>query len=169
MRLTRQHVETPDEPDRPSHFNEDQNEYATRNNTERDFPVEPYTPHLGFMGAPPPDPIPVFITEHPPQRRLIKRANLADYTLGSFNSTAQQAGGADLRRTRMVISNNDADTEVLISSKQGDIAAACFVLGAGKTIELFHNDAVWIRPGTSGGGTVSSCSVLTEFEMDDND
>jgi hypothetical protein len=66
----------------------------------------------------------------------------------------------------MVIRNNDADTSVFCAGKEGDTDFAGFEIAPGKDIELFHNDPVWLRPGTAGGGTVSSVSVLSEFDVD---
>lgn len=163
-----QRADVPSQPDRPSHFAEDVNEYAPRNGTELDYPDTAFQPpHYGF-DAPPADPIGVYIVEAPPRERVIKRTVTGDYTLGALVPTVQ-LGGADLRRTRMLIRNNDADTDVLVSSKQGDINAACFRVVPGKDLEIFHNDAVWAKADTNGGGVVSSISVVAEFEMDDHD
>jgi hypothetical protein len=66
-----------------------------------------------------------------------------------------------------VIRNNDTDTSVWYSSKEGDILAASFQIGPGKELEIFHNDAVWLEGGTDGDSVVTSVSVLAEFEVDD--
>lgn len=155
-------------PDRPSHFDEDVNEYAPKNNTDVDYPTE-FDPDVKYgFDAPPPAPIPVFITETPPERRVIRRANRGNYTLGGLITEPVMIAGNDLRRKRLVIRNNDADTDVWIFSKRTDGTAAAFRLAFGKDIEEFHNDAVWAQAITgSGDSVVTSLSVLAEIEIDD--
>lgn len=152
------------EPQRPSHFEEDQNVRVPRNHTDNDYPTEAdTTTHFGFH-APPPDPIPVYITETTPERRVVKDWRPLTVTLTAA-AQPNQLGSASLKRTRMVVRNNDvANSLIVVKSPTDNVNTSGFTILAGKEIEFFHNRAVW---GYSLLG--ASVTVLEEFDIEDAD
>jgi hypothetical protein len=166
VRLTKPPMADQDNgPERPSHFHEDVNEYAPKNNTLLDYDDAVVQEELGFP-VPPADPIGVYLTEKPPADRVIRKAFRATYSLSAAMGP-QQLAGADTRRVRIFIRNNDADTTVLLRSKPSDGSPASFPLGPGQSTEEFHTDAVWAVNGTDGDSVVTSVGVLIEYEVED--
>jgi len=152
------HVEAPNQPDRPSHFREDQNERDIV--PSPDYPTEmEESVDLGFLPAA--NPVPVYLVEPPPADRTLRQWSTGQMTL---TGSGQELSGADRRRTRMVVVNNDTDATVLLSRKKDDIAALCYPIAPGKDVELLHNDSVYAR--ATGGDASAPIGWIVEFEIE---
>lgn len=152
------------EPVRPSHYAEDQNERVPRNHTDVDYANTVDVATKYGVGAPPPDPIPVYMTETPPVRRTVRDWRPITVTLAAAGQP-NQLGSASLKRTRMVVRNNDAaNTVVVIKAPTDNGNTSGFTITAGKEIEFLHNRPVW---GYSTLG--ASVTVLEEFDIEDAD
>lgn len=152
-----------DEPERPSHFEEDINVYATYENTQQDYPSEGApVPHYGWQ-APPPDPIPVYLVEAPPRDRVLTKWAAVSST--AVPAVGQRVGAKDRMRTRMYVYNTDAANSLIIVGSSTDIAASGLALPAGKTVEFFHNQEVWVLAPT---GLTTTYTAFWEYQIEEN-
>lgn len=155
-------------PERPSHFNQDVNEYAPRNSTELDYPVgtdadiEKEIPH-GWV--PPHTSAPVYLTEAPPKDRKLIKGSAMHLVLDTANRSYPLVG-ANRNRTRLKVVNSDDTASVaLIFDENDNIQVAGFFLGPGDDVEMFHNSAMWAK--VTGGDGAATVEVYTEYEVDD--
>lgn len=155
-------------PDRPSHFNQDQNVRVSRGETELDFPVgadaaaEMAVPH-GWV--PPMESTPVYLTEAPPVGRPIIRGSAMHLVM---DTTAKKYPivGANRNRKRMKVVNSDDTANVaLVFGELDNIQVAGFWLGPGDDVEMYHNAAMWAE--VVGGDGAATIEVYTEYEVDD--
>jgi len=163
----RQHDTVPQGPERPSHWNEEQNVRVSRNETELDYPVgtdadiERGIQH-GFV--PPMESTPVYLTEPPPKGRKLIRGSAMHIPLITAGKSYPLAA-ANPNRTRLVIANSDDTASVaLIFDENHNIDIAGFWLGPGDTVEMYHNSAVWGK--VTGGDGAANVEVYAEYEVE---
>lgn len=133
------HVNDDDNVDnRPSHWHEDQNERDVQPNPDYQTTGLVEEPQLGFV--PPPNPVPVYVTEPVPGDNKIRQWAPASATV---TSTHVRIAGADRRRQRMVLTNNSTDKVVYLGRRNGDLSINAYPLNFGDDVELTHNDEVW--------------------------
>lgn len=161
MRLTK-NIRRDTGPDRPTHFNQDVNEYTQRRDqTEQDFATEE-DKAVTTTGFPPvAEPVPVILVESPPRARILRRALLNTYTLDSGVDRLQQIASDERMRVRLFVRNlDDADSAFLALSGMDKNQSRALELPAGKDIEMFHNVAVWAFCATS------TVKIAVEVEME---
>lgn len=156
----------PNGPARPSHFNEDVNQYAPKNQTDMDFPSLEDGASLPASGFEPPStPAPVYLTEPPPKDRAVRKWS-ATHVFVDTSARKVQVAAANRNRTRLVVMNSDDTASVaLVSDENDNIQVAGFWLGPGDTVEMFHNSGVWAQ--AIGGDGAANVEVLQEFDLDD--
>lgn len=143
-------VNTPQlaEPDRPTHFREDQNQRDIL--PEQDYATQHVDEPHGFLPAA--NPVPVYMVEPPPADMTLR-----DWTGNTTTLAAAGQGirilGPDRRRTRFKITNLDGANTVIVSKGQSSVDTVGFTLAAGKTEEFFHNSDVWVR--STAGAAIS--------------
>lgn len=154
-------------PERPSHWNEEQNVRVSRNETELDYPVgtdadiERAVPH-GWV--PPMESTPVYLTEAPPKDRKLVRGSAMHLVMDTANRSYPLVG-ANKNRTRLKIVNSDDSASVaLIFDENDNINLAGFWLGPGDDVEMYHNSALWGK--VTGGDGAATVEVYTEYEVD---
>lgn len=154
-------------PDRPTHWNEEQNVRVSRNETELDYPVgsdadiEREIPH-GFV--PPMESTPVYLTEPPPKGKKLIRGTAMHLVMDTA-SRSYPLVGANPNRTRLKIVNSDDTASVaLIFDENHNINIAGFWLGPGDDVEMFHNAAMWGK--VTGGDGAATIELYTEYEVD---
>lgn len=155
-------------PERPSHFNEEQNVRVSRDETERDYPDrsdaarEMEVPH-GWV--PPMESTPVYLTEAPPKDRKIVRGSAMHLVMETAGKKYPIVG-ANRNRTRMKVVNSDDSANVaLVFGELDNIQVAGFWLGPGDDVEMHHNSAMWAE--VIGGDGAATIEVYTEYEVDD--
>lgn len=155
-------------PDRPTHFNEDQNVRVSRDETELDYPVgtdAALEQQLPYGWAPPITPAPVYLTEPPPKDRRMIRAT-AMHVVVTDTTTKVPLVSANRNRTRLKIVNSDDTTSVaLVFGELDNINVAAFWLGPGDDVEMYHTSAMWAQ--LSGGDGAATIEVYTEYEVDE--
>lgn len=151
-----------DEPERPSHFGEDQNERVPEDQGAVDYRTdEPESPEYGFQ--PSTEAIPVYLTEPAPNVRPIRKwqGNVVTVTGGQ---EPVQILTNDRNRTRAVVVNlDDADPVYLSATNNDNPGMFASRLGPGKEIEFLHNSEVWLY---TTGVLVADVSYHVEWEMD---
>lgn len=127
----------PNEVERPSNWHEDQNERDVP--PDLDYPTEVVAePDLGFV--PPPDPTPVYLTEPPPGGNSIVKWSAGNIQL---TTSWENIAGADRKRKKMVLVNNDDTDTIYLFRRTGDININGYPLKPGKDVTFEHNDEVW--------------------------
>lgn len=156
----------PNGPARPSHFNEDVNEYIPRDNTDLDYTgVQDGVPFAATGFEPPSTPAPVYLTESPPKDRTLRKWS-ATHVFVDTAAKKVQVAAANRNRTRLVVTNSDDTASVaLVADENDNITIAGFWLGPGDTVEMFHNSGVWAQ--AIGGDGAANVEVLQEFDVDD--
>lgn len=162
--LFRAHVQRrdpdPNDARRPSHWHEDQNERDVP--PLADYPTDVVEePVIGFV--PPANPVPVYLTEPPPNDRALRQWAPQSMTVGTDRV---QLCGSDRRRTRMMITNNDTDATVYLLRREDDLLINGYPLMPGKDVELRHNDQVWAV--ASGGDVSAPLGWFAEFELEES-
>jgi len=138
-------AEVVDEPERPTHFREDENvrvpketqgmvDYAT---------VEPVVPaEYGYLPAP--DSTPVYLTEPPPVVRPIRKWQADRYVVDNASAEPIKILGNDRNRMRAVIANMDAVNSVYLTPfPQNKNIMFAREVKAAEDVEMYHNSAVW--------------------------
>lgn len=155
-------------PERPSHFNEDQNVRVSRDETALDYPVksdasaEMQVPH-GWI--PPMESTPVYLTEAPPKDRKIIRGSAMHLVMDTTGKKYPVVGG-NRNRTRLKIVNSDDSASVaLVFAETDSITIAGFWLGPGDDVEMYHNSPMWAE--VTGGDGAATIEVYTEFEVEE--
>lgn len=156
----------PQGPERPSHFGEDQNVRASRNETSLDFPVGTdvqIEEQVPYGWTPPMESTPVYLTEAPPKDRSLRNWS-------AFRAVVEARRipvlSKNRNRVRAVISNTDDTASIYLlqdENIQYDIAG--FQLKPGTSIEMLHNAAVWAV--AAGGDGFATIEVMMEYEVDD--
>lgn len=153
-----------DEPERPSHFEEDQNsrvpddqgavDYTTQVDVEN---VE--TPRPTFST----EAIPTYLVEAPPGGDSNLRWNGENFTLAPTDNGICIASN-DRKRNRLKILNTSAATDVYLvnEAESGNRQGRGYLLPGGKDVEMTHNNEVWAYLLSTAGGAVT-ISVLTEY------
>jgi len=126
------------EDNRPSHWHDDQNEREVLPTPDFQTSELAEQPVYGFV--PPPNPVPVYLTEPLPGDNSIRQWTPQSATITSKH---ERIAGADRRRTRIVITNNSTDKVVYLGRRNGDIVINAYPLSFGREVELLHNDEVW--------------------------
>lgn len=155
-------------PDRPSHFNQDQNARVSRNETELDYPIgadAALEQEVSYGWTPPMESTPVYLTEPPPKGKRLIRGSAAHITV-TDTTTKVPLVNANRNRTRLKIVNSDDTTNVaLVFGELDNINVAGFWLGPGDDVEMFHTSAMWAQ--LSGGDGAATIEVYTEYEVDE--
>ena len=154
-------------PDRPSHFNQEQNVRVSSNETELDYPVgddaviEQGIPH-GWTPAV--DSTPVYLTEAPPVGRPIIRGSAMHLAMDTADRRYPVVSANRNRRHMKVVNSHDTASVALIFGELDNIDVAGFWLGPGDDVEMNHNSAVWA---VLADGAAATIEVYTEYEVDD--
>lgn len=155
-------------PDRPSHFNEEQNARVSRDETQLDYPVgtdaaaEAAVPY-GWV--PPVESAPVYLTEAPPKDRKLVRGSAMHLVMDTTGKKYPIVGG-NRSRTRMKVVNSDDTANIaLVFGELDNIQIAGFWLGPGDDVEMHHNSPMWAE--VVGGDGAATIEVYTEYEVDD--
>ena len=157
----------PQGPERPSHWNEEQNVRVSRGETELDYPVgtdadiELAIQH-GFV--PPMESTPVYLTEAPPKDKKLIRGNAMHLVLDTANKSYQLVGGNPNRTRLKIVNSDDTASVALIFDQNDNINVAGFWLGPGDDVEMYHNSPMWGK--VTGGDGAATVEVYTEYEVD---
>lgn len=152
-----------DFPTRPTHFEEDANERAPKENTVADWPEKADdVSHVDYGFQPAPESIPVYLTEPAPSVRPIRRWKADTYVVDNAARPINVLSN-DRNRYRAVLCNKDAANSIyLVPDGDNKNTAYARELPAGKDVEMLHNSAVWAF---SAVGT-PNLVVHSEYELD---
>lgn len=144
---------------RPSQWHEDQNEREVP--PTPDYQTSPLAeePMYGFV--PPPNPVPVYITEPVPRDGSIRNWGPMSATI---TNKPERLAGSDRNRVRMIVTNNSTDKVVYLARRFGDLSINAYPLNFGRDVELTHNDEVWAFCLSSDTAPVG---WFTEYNLED--
>lgn len=149
----------PDDARRPSHWNQDINEFEVDPRVEYPTETTDHPRELGF--TPPPNPTPVYLTETPPADRTLKQWAAGNATL---DLSPDQLSGADRRRKRMVVTNTGDTNAAYVTQRPSDLGFMGYLLEPNQSIEMFHNDQVWAMAAAS----TTVVTWLIEYELEES-
>lgn len=155
-------------PDRPSHFNQDQNVRVSRDETELDYPTvsdstAEIAVHHGWV--PPMEATPVYLTEAPPVGRPIIRGSAMHLVMDTTGKKYPIVGANRSRKRMKVVNSDDTANVALVFGELDNIQVAGFWLGPGDDVEMHHNSAMWAE--VVGGDGAATIEVYTEYEVED--
>lgn len=157
--------EVPDGPDRPSHFREDPNQRTDLNEATLDYPdtdKAPDSPEDYGWEDQPERSVPVYLTEAPPNDRVLRDWSAGTYTVDTVKAT-QVGSAADRGRRRIVVRNLDDANAVFALRSNTDQNYAGYKIPAGASEEFEHNHAIWVRAETAD----VEVTVFSEFDIDE--